>query len=152
MYHSKKDAAMDARGVYGWNKTARFIAEPAGMCNVLRTLKLTALCFGYSVSMNWPIFIDQRLIQLYKRWLSPILQQYFGVRCRFEPSCSDYAGTAMQQFGLWRGAWLTLTRLLRCQPLGTAGFDPVPAQFLWRGSRVQLHCAACEQTEKPHEH
>ena len=53
-------------------------------------------------------------------WLPPC--------CRHEPSCSEYALTAVRRFGAARGAWLVAGRLLRCQPFGTFGYDPVPAR------------------------
>ena len=56
------------------------------------------------------------LIQLYRRWLSPLL----GPRCRFLPSCSAYGFEAIQRHGPWRGGWLTLRRLLRCHQIGRA--------------------------------
>ena len=62
------------------------------------------------------------LIQLYRRWISPLL----GPRCRFIPSCSAYGLEAIQRHGPWRGSWLTLRRLLRCHPLTPCGCDPVP--------------------------
>ena len=46
--------------------------------------------------------------------------------CRFTPSCSAYAIEALEQYGTWRGGWLTFRRLLRCRPFGPSGFDPVP--------------------------
>ncbi len=46
--------------------------------------------------------------------------------CRFQPTCSDYALTAIQTHGALRGGWLTLRRLSRCHPLGSWGYDPVP--------------------------
>jgi hypothetical protein len=46
--------------------------------------------------------------------------------CKFYPSCSHYAGEAVQRFGARRGIWLTLKRLGRCQPFTRGGFDPVP--------------------------
>ena len=63
-----------------------------------------------------------QLIQLYRRWLSPLL----GPRCRFIPSCSAYGLEAIRRHGPWRGSWLTLKRLLRCHPLTPCGCDPVP--------------------------
>ena len=67
------------------------------------------------------------MLQCYKRFLSPL----FGSRCRFHPSCSDYARVAVARFGTARGGWLGLCRILRCQPLCTGGLDPVPDQFTW---------------------
>ncbi|HEY0180860.1 MAG TPA: membrane protein insertion efficiency factor YidD [Dokdonella sp.] len=65
------------------------------------------------------------LLRCYKRFVSPLL----GPRCRFEPSCADYAQVAVARFGALRGGWLALMRLARCQPLCTGGFDPVPHEF-----------------------
>jgi putative membrane protein insertion efficiency factor len=63
------------------------------------------------------------LIRLYQRFVSPLL----GPRCRFYPSCSNYALQAVQQFGTLRGTWLTVKRLLRCHPWHPGGYDPVPS-------------------------
>ncbi len=46
--------------------------------------------------------------------------------CRFQPSCSAYAITALQRYGAFRGSWLAAKRLLRCHPWGGSGADPVP--------------------------
>ena len=54
------------------------------------------------------------------------LAHFFTGSCRYLPGCSDYALEAIDKNGAWRGFWLTLSRLLRCQPWGTAGIDPVP--------------------------
>jgi hypothetical protein len=65
------------------------------------------------------------LIWLYRRTLSPVFY-FFGARCRHMPSCSAYAAEAFHQYGAARAFWLTLSRLSRCHPWGSYGFDPVP--------------------------
>ena len=79
------------------------------------------------------------LIDLYKRWLSPLL----GPRCRFHPSCSSYARQALLQHGLLRGGWMAGIRLLRCSPLSQGGLDPVPSRFHWwpTATRGKHSCA-----------
>lgn len=62
------------------------------------------------------------LLRLYRATLSPL----FAGSCRHEPSCSAYAMEAVQRHGAARGLWLALRRLVRCHPLGTSGYDPVP--------------------------
>lgn len=62
------------------------------------------------------------LIQLYQVALAPVL----GPACRYEPSCSAYAKLAIERYGVLRGGWLALRRLLRCHPFAGFGTDPVP--------------------------
>jgi hypothetical protein len=64
----------------------------------------------------------QLLIRGYQLALSPLL----GRRCRFLPSCSQYAYEAIGRFGVLKGGWLGLRRLLKCHPLHAGGCDPVP--------------------------
>src|SRR5215471_3010378 len=64
----------------------------------------------------------QFALRFYKRWLSPMLP----ASCRFEPTCSEYAAQAIELHGTLIGGALALWRLLRCQPLARAGYDPVP--------------------------
>lgn len=63
-----------------------------------------------------------RLIRAYQRRLSPHLPP----ACRFQPTCSEYAATAIERFGAWRGGRMALWRLLRCNPFCKGGYDPVP--------------------------
>jgi putative membrane protein insertion efficiency factor len=63
------------------------------------------------------------LIRVYQLLVSPLL----GPCCRFHPSCSCYAAECVSRFGVLRGGWLALKRLLRCHPLGGQGYDPPPA-------------------------
>jgi len=55
-----------------------------------------------------------------------------GQRCKYYPSCSEYAVQAIQQFGILRGLVLAVWRLLRCNPFSHGGFDPVEAQRLFK--------------------
>jgi putative membrane protein insertion efficiency factor len=61
-------------------------------------------------------------LHAYQRWVSPLL----GPRCRFYPSCSAYAVTAIERFGALRGTALAVRRLLRCHPFHPGGIDHVP--------------------------
>ena len=62
------------------------------------------------------------IIRGYQLGVSPML----GPRCRFYPSCSCYAHTAIERYGVLRGDWLGIRRLLRCHPFREGGYDPVP--------------------------
>jgi uncharacterized protein len=62
------------------------------------------------------------VIWIYRHTLSPLV----GFNCRHLPTCSVYGDEAIERFGLWGGGWMTLARLLRCQPWGTSGIDNVP--------------------------
>jgi len=64
------------------------------------------------------------IIRIYQLAVSPLL----GPRCRFHPSCSCYALTAIERHGALRGSWLGTKRLLRCHPFSEGGYDPVPDQ------------------------
>ncbi|MDA1044469.1 MAG: membrane protein insertion efficiency factor YidD [Verrucomicrobia bacterium] len=60
-------------------------------------------------------------IRLYQFALSPLLPD----RCRFQPSCSEYAIEAFRSYGTLKGMWLALRRVGRCHPFGGSGYDPV---------------------------
>jgi putative membrane protein insertion efficiency factor len=71
-------------------------------------------------------------IRAYQRLISPLL----GPRCRFYPSCSQYAIEALEVHGVLRGAWLALRRIGRCHPLNPGGLDPVPPHSCSKASHV----------------
>jgi len=62
-------------------------------------------------------------IRLYQVTLSPLLGPS---KCRFKPTCSHYAVEAIEEWGIFKGSWLALKRILRCHPWGGFGYDPVP--------------------------
>jgi putative membrane protein insertion efficiency factor len=62
------------------------------------------------------------VVAAYRRWVSPLM----GPHCRFAPTCSEYAVTALRQDGAVRGSLLAARRVLRCQPFHPGGYDPVP--------------------------
>lgn len=65
------------------------------------------------------------LLKGYKAVLSPMFY-FLGARCRHGPTCSEYAAEAFRKHRAGRAFWLTLSRLSRCHPWGSHGFDPVP--------------------------
>lgn len=75
-------------------------------------------------------------IRVYQRLLSPAL----GQRCKYYPSCSEYAAQAVERFGILRGLILAGWRLLRCNPWSNGGFDPVEDQRLFK-SHAPVHSA-----------
>ena len=69
--------------------------------------------------LTYPLIL---LIRFYPQVISP----HLGATCRYTPTCSAYAIQALQKHGLLKGSWLALRRILRCNPWGGSGYDPVP--------------------------
>ncbi|MGC6403875.1 MAG: membrane protein insertion efficiency factor YidD [Candidatus Comchoanobacterales bacterium] len=69
--------------------------------------------------------IPYYLIRFYQYCISPWLPK----SCRFQPTCSQYALEAYQQFGFLQASWLVLKRLLKCHPFHSGGCDPVPRKI-----------------------
>ena len=65
------------------------------------------------------------LIYIYKWCISPLLPN----TCRFYPTCSTYAVQAIKEFGPFKGLWLAIKRILRCNPKSACGFDPLPSNI-----------------------
>lgn len=61
-------------------------------------------------------------IRFYQRYISPMLPP----ACRFTPTCSQYAIEAIEKYGIFKGLYLAIRRILRCHPWGGRGYDPVP--------------------------
>lgn len=62
------------------------------------------------------------LIRLYQITLSP----WLGKGCRYTPTCSNYGIEALEKYGAFKGGWLTIKRVVSCNPWGGSGYDPVP--------------------------
>lgn len=60
-------------------------------------------------------------------------------RCKYLPTCSDYAAQAISEHGVWRGLLLAVWRLLRCNPFSRGGYDPVPETFLQHTRQAITH-------------
>jgi uncharacterized protein len=70
-------------------------------------------------------------IRFYQRFISPALPR----RCKYHPTCSEYAVQAIRTYGVLRGLVLAVWRLLRCNPWSHGGYDPVEAQTIFRPRR-----------------
>ena len=62
------------------------------------------------------------LIKLYRLFISPMI----GSNCRYSPTCSEYGLIALKKYGLFKGLYLTIKRILKCNSLFKGGYDPVP--------------------------
>ena len=80
------------------------------------------------------------LIRFYQIALSPLLVP----RCRYIPTCSQYALEAVHRYGAIKGGWLAVNRVCRCHPWGGSGYDPVPAKAIRFISFQQI------DSQKPH--
>jgi putative membrane protein insertion efficiency factor len=79
-------------------------------------------------------------IRAYQRVISPALPR----RCKYHPTCSEYAVQAIGSYGILRGAVLAAWRLLRCNPWSHGGYDPVSAQTLFRRPSRQRGVSASD--------
>lgn len=69
--------------------------------------------------LSYPFIL---LIKFYQYIISPVI----GPKCRFTPTCSQYAVEALKKYGVFKGLWLALKRISKCHPGGGSGYDPVP--------------------------
>lgn len=82
--------------------------------NVLKKVLYEILKF-----LGWLLILP---IKFYQRFISPLTPPM----CRYTPTCSTYAIQAIQKYGPFKGSWLAIKRILRCNPWGGSGYDPVP--------------------------
>ena len=85
------------------------------MCNNHSPLKFSGL-------KNILILPFILLVRFYQAAISP----FTPATCRFEPTCSSYTNQALEKYGLFKGGWLAIKRILSCHPWGKSGYDPVP--------------------------
>ncbi len=69
--------------------------------------------------LSYPFIL---IIKFYQLVVSPV----FGPKCRFTPTCSNYALESLKKYGLFKGSWLAIKRIAKCHPWGGKGYDPVP--------------------------
>lgn len=86
----------------------------------MRAVKMIIGIFNNALS-GFAVYI----IKFYKFFISPVLP----ASCRYYPTCSVYSIEAIGKFGLIKGGFLSLKRVLSCNPFGKGGFDPVPEIF-----------------------
>ncbi len=67
-------------------------------------------------------FLVLKIIKVYQKCLSPLL----GPSCRFHPTCSEYTFQAIETYGVFKGGVLAIKRILKCNPWGGSGADPLP--------------------------
>lgn len=72
-----------------------------------------------STIVAWPLLL---VVRAYQVFISPLL----GQNCRFFPSCSCYAHQALKQHGALKGSWLSIKRIVKCNPMHPGGIDEVP--------------------------
>lgn len=64
------------------------------------------------------------LIKFYQKFISPIFH-FLGINCKYYPTCSEYTKQAILKYGVLKGGWLGLIRILKCNPFSKGGYDPL---------------------------
>lgn len=89
-------------------------------------------------------FIVLSLIKLYRKYISPLTPP----KCKYYPTCSSYAITAVERFGAVRGSALALWRILRCNPWSMGGVDFVPEKFTFKVKKYDYSKTHPDDPEK----
>lgn len=84
------------------------------------------------------------IVKFYRKFISPL----FPPCCKYYPTCSTYALTAIERFGAFRGMLLAAWRLLRCNPWSMGGIDYVPEKFTFRTSKYDYTSCNCQHEDK----
>lgn len=84
-------------------------------------------------------FVFISLVKFYRRFISPL----FPPCCKYYPTCSTYALTALERFGAFRGSLLAVWRILRCNPWSMGGIDYVPEKFTFRVKKYDYSAENC---------
>jgi uncharacterized protein len=90
--------------------------------------------FAEVIKLSFMQWILLRLIRFYQLTLSSVM----GRKCRYLPTCSEYASDAITKHGSGRGSLMAFARVCRCHPWGGHGFDPVPDEYrgpVWRQNK-----------------
>lgn len=72
--------------------------------------------------LSWPFIV---LVMIYQKIISPL----FPPTCRYTPTCSSYFIEALKEWGIFKGMYLGIKRILKCNPYGGCGYDPVPKKI-----------------------
>lgn len=100
---------------------------------------MTATAVNSAVdAVSTPLSRGQRAALRSIAWYQRVVSPGLGTRCRYAPSCSQYAADAITLHGLGRGTWLAIRRLARCRPGGGSGLDPVSPRASDGEPRVNL--------------
>ena len=110
---------------YASQKESDFLSEEKCGQNSLLQQQVGAQNKSRHYAWNPLYWIAVGIIRFYRKYISPMKAPC----CRFLPTCSEYALEAFHRHGFFKGLFLSVRRIFRCNPFGKGGFDPVPSDF-----------------------